>query len=75
VHEIPAHADEHRREEEEGRALMAAYAEGGAVVAGEEFESCREGKTLSKAVLAAVASSAHSLHSTGPPHIVGMCAG
>ena len=29
---------------------MVAYAEGGAVVAGVEFESCREGKTLSKAV-------------------------
>ena len=55
---------------------MVVYVEGGTVVAGVEFESCREGKTLSRTVLAAVASSAHcaALHAT-TAHRVGMCAG
>ena len=45
---------------------MVACAEGGTAVAGVEFESCPEGKTLSRAVLAAVASSTHcaAFHAT-----------
>ena len=59
--EIPAQAHEHRREKEVGRALMEGCARGGAAVACTAFESYHASESLSRAALAAVASSPQSV--------------
>ena len=46
--ETPAHTYEHRREKEEGVALMEACAEGGAAAEGAAFESWLAGATQFK---------------------------